>query len=214
MKKIKVLFLLLLLVLITGCTGTYNLNIDENLKVKEELNITIQDEASNYEKVDKLIKNEAKENDSYDLVIEGNDLKLNYTHEYDTIEDYLVDSIIYKQLFDHIEYNNEMDEITLSTGNIFNLSTSKLNNSYNIRLLQVNLTTPLEVIDENSDTISENTYSWTLDSKTKEKEMYIVLNSKNNKINIGTAIVLVTAVVVLIFIIVIVVRRLSDSRKI
>ena len=60
--------------------------------------------------------------------------------------------------------------------NCLNLSTSKLNNSYNIKNLQINVTTPLDVIEENADMINENTYSWTFDNTTKEKYMYLTFS--------------------------------------
>lgn len=214
MKKIKIVFLALLLLLITGCAGTYNITIDEELAVKEELNVTISGEADNYELFDELLKNEIEDNDNYTLTVDGDNLKLNYKHEYASIEDYLLDSPVYTQLFDNVSYKSDVKEVSLSTGNIFNNTSTKLNNSYNIKSLQINVTTPLNVIEENTDKISENTYSWVIDNNTKEKYMYITFNKSNELLNKGTVIVLSVSVISIAIIAFIIIKRLSDSNKI
>ncbi|MBR4830420.1 MAG: hypothetical protein IKZ96_01460 [Bacilli bacterium] len=214
MKKIKIVFLALLLLLITGCAGTYNLNIDENLAVKEELSINFIGEASNYNKINDLLKREEVNEDDYTLVVEGDNLKLDYSHEYVDLEEYLLKSLLYRQLFDSISYNSDNKEVSLSTGNIFNASTNKLYNSYNIKSLQINVTTPLEVIEENAEKISENTYSWTIDNTTREKYMYLTFNKSDNLLNKGTVIVLSVSIIAIAIMAIIIIKRLSESRKI
>ncbi|MBR4350965.1 MAG: hypothetical protein IKP98_01940 [Bacilli bacterium] len=214
MKKIKIVFLTVLLLLITGCAGTYNVTIDEELAVKENLSITISGEADNYEMFDSMLRTEVENEDDYKLVVDGDNLKLDYTHEYNSIEDYLLDSPVYVQLFDNVSYKSDNKEVSLSTGNIFNTSTDKLNNSYNIKSLQINITTPLNVIEENTDKISENTYSWTIDNTTKEKYIYLTFNKSNKLLNRGTIIVLSVSILSIAIIAIIIIKRLADSKKI
>ena len=214
MKKIKIVFLALIILLVTGCAGTYNLTIDEDLTVKENLSVNFSGEESSYEKIYDLLKRENVKEDEYTLTTEGYNLKLDYNHEYTSIEDYLLNSLLYKQLFDNIAYNSDNKEVSLSTGNIFNLSTSKLNNSYNIKNLQINVTTPLDVVEENTDKISENTYTWTIDNTTKEKYLYLTFSKSNNLLNKGTTIVLCVMVVAIAISAIIMIKRLSESRKI
>ena len=214
MKKIKIVFLALIILLITGCAGTYNLTINEDLSVKENLSVNFSGEESSYDKINDLLRRENVKEDEYTLTTEGYNLKLDYTHEYTDIEDYLLNSLLYKQLFDSISYDSDNKEVALSTGNIFNLSTSKLNNSYNIKNLQINVTTPLDVIEENADMINENTYSWTLDNTTKEKYMYLTFSKGSNLLNKGTTIVLCVMVVAVAISAIIMIKRLSESKKI
>ena len=214
MKKIKIVFLTLIILLVTGCAGTYNLTIDEDLTVKENLSVNFSGEESSYEKIYDLLKRENVKEDEYTLTTEGYNLKLDYNHEYTSIEDYLLNSLLYKQLFDNIAYDSDNKEVSLSTGNIFNLSNSKLNNSYNIKNLQINVTTPLDVVEENADKISENTYTWTIDNTTKEKYMYLTFSKSNNILNKGTTIVLCVMVVAIAISAIIMIKRLSESRKI
>lgn len=214
MKKIKIVFLSLIILLVTGCAGTYNLTINEDLSVKENLSVNFSGEESSYDKINDLLRRENVKEDEYTLTTEGYNLKLDYTHEYTDIEDYLLNSLLYKQLFDSISYDSDNKEVALSTGNIFNLSTSKLNNSYNIKNLQINVTTPLDVIEENADMINENTYSWTLDNTTKEKYMYLTFSKGSNLLNKGTTIVLCVMVVTIAISAIIMIKRLSESKKI
>ena len=71
----------------------------------------------------------------------------------------------------------------------------------------------MKVIEENADLTSENTYSWTLNQKTREKYMYITIN-KSAKLSRGTTIVLVVLVVAIALTAIIIVKRLSESKKI
>ena len=214
MKKIKVLFLLLVLVLITGCSGTYNLKIDKDLSVKEELNVVLENEATSFEEFNSLLKNNKIDSNDYKLVTQGDNLNLSYSHEYNSIEEYLLESKVYKQLFDNISYDTDRKDFTLEAKNIFNLDNPNMNNSKNAKLLQINVTTPLYVIDENSDSISENTYSWTIDNKTKEKDLYIEFSVDDRKLNTGSIIILSTIAISSIILVIIIAKRILNSRKI
>lgn len=213
MKKIRIVFLILIILLITGCAGTYNLKIDEDLSVKEELSVTIADKEENHLMLERLLSNEVDNKDDYSISNEGDNIKVDYKHEYSSIEEYLLESDLYKQLFDNVSYNTDDKEFSLSTSNILNLTNSNLNNAYDIKSLQINVITPLKVIEENADLTSENTYSWTLNQKTREKYMYITIN-KSAKLNRGTTIVLVVLVVAIALTAIIIVKRLSESKKI
>lgn len=213
MKKIRIVFLILIILLITGCAGTYNLRIDEDLSVKEELSVTIADKEENHLMLERLLSNEVDNKDDYSISNEGDNIKVDYKHEYSSIEEYLLESDLYKQLFDNVSYNTDDKEFSLSTSNILNLTNSNLNNAYDIKSLQINVITPLKVIEENADLTSENTYSWTLNQKTREKYMYITIN-KSAKLNRGTTIVLVVLVVAIALTAIIIVKRLSESKKI
>lgn len=213
MKKIRIVFLILIILLITGCAGTYNLKIDEDLSVKEELSVTVADKEENHLMLERLLSNEVDNKDDYSISNEGDNIKVDYKHEYSSIEEYLLESDLYKQLFDNVSYNTDDKEFSLSTSNILNLTNSNLNNAYDIKSLQINVITPLKVIEENADLTSENTYSWTLNQKTREKYMYITIN-KSAKLSRGTTIVLVVLVVAIALTAIIIVKRLSESKKI
>jgi hypothetical protein len=214
MKKFKIVLLLLIVLLISGCSGTYNLKINDNLTVEENLIITLENEVDNYDKIDNLINSEVGNKKDYSISKDGNNLNVSYKKKYDTIEEYLLDSILYKQIFNSISYNSDDNEISLGARNILNLSTSDLNNSYDLKILQINVQTPLEVIDENADFVNENTYSWTINDKTQEKDMYLVFNKEKFVLNRGTIILISALGLVVIGLIIIIIKRLLDARKI
>ena len=214
MKKIKVVILLLIVLLVSGCSGVYNLEINKDLTVKEELNLVLDNESSNYDKINDLLNRNKTDDSEYKLVNEGDNLNLSYTRTYDSIEDYLLESPIYKQLFDNITYNTDRKEISLEASNILNLKSNSLNYSNNVRLIQINVTTPFKILEENSDLSSENTYSWTINNNTQEKDIFISFSTNSNKLNTGTKIIIATMAVAAIIILIIIIKRLLESRKI
>ena len=50
MKKIKVIILLFSIILLSGCSGTYNIKINEDLSIEENVNFTIPKDNDSYEK--------------------------------------------------------------------------------------------------------------------------------------------------------------------
>ena len=76
MKKIRIVFLILIILLITGCAGTYNLKIDEDLSVKEELSVTVADKEENHLMLERLLSNEVDNKDDYSISNEGDNIKL------------------------------------------------------------------------------------------------------------------------------------------
>ena len=214
MKKLKLVFLLIIVLLVSGCSGTYNIKINKDLTINEELDVILEKQYNNYSSVESILENKGIDKNDYKIVGQGEDLKVTYKHKYQSVEEYILESKLYKQLFDNISYNTDKENYTLEARNIFDLNNIELDNSYSIKLLQVNVTTPLNVIDENSDSSSENTYSWTIDNKTKEKYIYMYFSVNDRKINTGTILVISSIIISLIIFIIIVIKRLLDARKI
>lgn len=214
MKKIKVLILLIILVLVSGCSGTYDLNINKDLTISEELNVTLEGEASSYDKINQLFKSNNIDEDKYKIVIEENNLNVTYNESYDSIENYLLKSFLYKQLFSKISYNTDRKEFSLEASNIFNNTNPKLNYSNSIKNLRINVNTPLNIVDENSDLSNEDTYTWTIDDTTKEKNAYIVFDVKSRVLTTGSILVITSFALVFIILIGMGIKKFFNSRKI
>ena len=209
------MFLLLIIVfLVCGCSGTYNLKINNDLSVSEELNITLEDESSNYDSINDLFINNNIDEKDYRIVIENNDLNVTYNNKYDSIEDYLLNSFLYKQLFDNISYNTDRKEFSLEASNIFNNNNSTLNFSNRIKSLQIKVDTPLNVVEENSDSSTDNSYIWNIDNKTKEKDLYLIFSVDNNIFTTGNILVFGAIIIVLIILVYSLIKRLQSSLKI
>lgn len=214
MKKLKMFLLLIIVFLVCGCSGTYNLKINNDLSVSEELNITLEDESSNYDSINDLFINNNIDEKDYRIVIENNDLNVTYNNKYDSIEDYLLNSFLYKQLFDNISYNTDRKEFSLEASNIFNNNNSTLNFSNRIKSLQIKVDTPLNVVEENSDSSTDNSYIWNIDNKTKEKDLYLIFSVDNNIFTTGNILVFGAIIIVLIILVYLLIKRLLSSRKI
>ena len=214
MKKLKMFLLLIIVFLVCGCSGTYNLKINNDLSVSEELNITLEDESSNYDSINDLFINNNIDEKDYRIVIENNDLNVTYNNKYDSIEDYLLNSFLYKQLFDNISYNTDRKEFSLEASNIFNNNNSTLNFSNRIKSLQIKVDTPLNVVEENSDSSTDNSYIWNIDNKTKEKDLYLIFSVDNNIFTTGNILVFGAIIIVLIILVYSLIKRLLSSRKI
>ena len=53
-KKIKYIVISVLLLLVTGCSGNYNVKINEDMSVNEELYLTIENKEGLYQKTLKI----------------------------------------------------------------------------------------------------------------------------------------------------------------
>ena len=63
-KKIKYIVISVLLLLVTGCSGNYNVKINEDMSVNEELYLTIENKEGLYQKTLKIFNdNNVKEKD-------------------------------------------------------------------------------------------------------------------------------------------------------
>lgn len=214
MKKIKVLILLIAIILISGCSGTYNLTIDKDLSVEEKMNIVLEGKAEDYDKVVSLFTSNNIDSEKYKIITEEDNLNIEYKDTYNSVEEYLLNSFLYKQLFDNISFNTDRKQFSLEASNIFNNTSGKLNYSNKINKLKVNVITPFEVIDNNADSIKENKYTWVIDNNTKEKDAYIVFNVKGKILSFGTILIICSFALVIIILISMVIKKMFNSRKI
>ena len=104
-KKIKYIVISVLLLLVTGCSGNYNVKINEDMSVNEELYLTIENKEGLYQKTLKIFNdNNVKEKD-YEVVLSDDNLKITYNASYNSIEEYILNSKVYHQLIDNLLLN-------------------------------------------------------------------------------------------------------------
>lgn len=184
MKKIKYLFLIILVLLFTGCTGDYNLKINRDLSVEEELKVSIDNVDDSYERTYKLLEQlDISEND-YEVVVDMDKVNITYKKKYSSFEDYYLDSNIYKILFKDIELSKDNTGMTLKAESNFKLdSKNNLNvvNAYDIDKLNINLNIPFDVNKSNADSVKDNIYTWTLNRNDTYKEISIDYSYQNDR---------------------------------
>ena len=199
MKRIRIIVLLFIVFILTGCSGTYNININDNLTVKENLDIVIPTGEETRERVLKLFEDNKIDHDSYKIVSSADVTTIKYTEEYVSIEDYIINSKIYKMLFDEIDFEKDKTKYSINTKDVFDLSGN--NSDYDISLLQVNIQTPFKVVNTNADTNSDNTMSWVLDKNTTSKSIRFAIDVDSRKYAIQYIVpIIVIGVIIIIFI--------------
>ncbi|MBO5530752.1 MAG: hypothetical protein J5970_05075 [Bacilli bacterium] len=184
MKKVKVLVLLIGILLLCGCSGNYNVNINEDLSVNEELNLKIKQGEKVYENTLKLFDDNDISPKKYKVVAANDVVTIKYKEKYDSLEEYLLDSKIYKNLFDTVNYNNNRNKIDISSTAYFitnNTDSEYIIDDLDISLLKINVKTPYEVFNDNADSKVKEVSTWNIKKEMKTKSIKFSLDINKNK---------------------------------
>lgn len=176
MKKNKIMFLIIMILFLTGCECEYNLTINGN-NYNEEVILTgdNSEEINSFDTkwevpINKYYYNIGSDSDDtsmlssekYDYTLKGNTLTFKYNFNNSSIN---TSTAIYN-CFNSVTINNyeENTIISTSTGAIC------LDKYPDLKRVVINITVDKEVISENADTSNGNTYTW-----------YINKDNANNK---------------------------------
>lgn len=216
--KIKKILVLFLIILLTGCSGNYNLNIKEDMSVEEELYLTIENKEGLYEKTLGIFQKNNVPRDNYNVTIKQDEIEIIYKKDFSTIENYLLESKVYHQMFDNIEFNKTGDYIDLYVDENINIKNdiTEINGSnlIDFNMIQLNINNPFEVNFSNADIVNENTYTWTITKDDTHKKLQMQFKPKLNifpyrEVFVGIAILICfTIIVISIF------RRYKHSQKV
>ena len=77
-NKIKIVILVLSVVLLTGCSGNYNLKINKDLSVEENLYLTIDNTSDVYKNTLKIFDDNKIDKNNYDVSVSGNNVVIEY----------------------------------------------------------------------------------------------------------------------------------------
>lgn len=171
----KKIIMLLSILLLTGCTVNYTLEIDDNI-LKEKITGTVTKEeskqnskATDISTVYSIINEDQKpvynKEELYQKELKESGNNINYTFKYNyNIEDF-VNSTIINTCFENkeIEEIDNYYSIRLS-GNFYCLYSKKIN---------IAVTSNLKVASNNADKIKDNTYIWTIDKNTTDIELVV-----------------------------------------
>ena len=176
-KKFKIIILLFLIFITAGCSGNYNLKINNDLSIEENLELSIINNGDMYQRTIDIFEKNNIDNDKYDVSINENNIKINYNDKFSSIEDYILNSKVYSQLFSKIEYNKTNKFIDIYTNEDIKLKNDNtLLNGTNLTdfdVIQVNITNPFKVSITNAEIVNDNTYTWSItkDNNTKKIQM-------------------------------------------
>lgn len=217
-KKIKYIVISVLLLLVTGCSGNYNVKINEDMSVNEELYLTIENKEGLYQKTLKIFNdNNVKEKD-YEVVLSDDNLKITYNASYNSIEEYILNSKVYHQLIDNIELNKSNNYVDLYVNEKLKLSNLNMKqngtNLTDLDVLQVNIENPFEVNFSNAELVTDNVYTWTIKNGDIEKKIQMQFKPSLDIFPYRQVIVLSVVIICFIIIGVSIYIRYKKSQKI
>lgn len=190
MKNGKLLFLLLILMICSGCSVEYNLNIDKDDKIKEIITLLAED-GNDIEQIEKYqtylpIDKDADDAGVFEKKIDGvsyydqkkspsyDKLKFSYLHNFDTFQrDYITNSS-----YQYVTITKDDNQLILSTSRI-----NKVFERYdNLNSVTINITSRYKLVDTNADTHSKYKYTWVVDrTNYNNKYLYLSLDTSNRK---------------------------------
>lgn len=214
-NKFKILILIISIILLTGCSGNYNLKINKNLSVEENIYLTIENTANAYQNMLKIFDENNINKDNYDVSISGDKIVIEYSDKFKTIDDYLLNSKIYHQLFDNISYNKTEDYIDLYTNQNLKLKgNDNVGNTVDLDVLQINVEVPFKMITDNSDISNDNIYTWTIDKNTKNKKITMHFTADSSSFPYAQIIVISLVVIALVVFAVMLFKMYKEKQQI
>ena len=214
--KFKRFMLLILILLFSGCSVDYNVDFNENLSVSEKVNIMIPDSDENYSRAVDLFELNNIPKEDYKVTRVFDEIKIVYTKKYKSIEDYILNSKVYKQSSSKILLNKNDTTTTLSTNINFsdnNLSANKDNN-FKIDYLKLSVNSKLPVVSSTADKKEKNKYVWEYNKDSKEKNIKLEFKNQPSFMTYKSVAVIFLIVISSIIIAKIILSRLKDSETI
>lgn len=191
MKK-KILLGICVLML-TGCKVNYNLTIDKDLTASEEIQMTGTDSFFDvYYKSSKLNiinmmlntgdrKKTLIDNNYQYEIIEDSTPYVKANKKYNSIKEYLDNTIFYQQYFSNMLYNEDNGIVTIESGNFIPYEPDDIE-QYEVNDFTLKINLPFKVIENNAVEFDKktNSYYWTI--KPTDKNCKILLKFDTSKI--------------------------------
>lgn len=214
MKFFKYLIIVMILIILTGCSIDYNLYVTDNY-IDENININAEDNSENI--------NDA--NKKYNPLHYSDDIEYNQTVKRKNGK--IIVNLQYRYKFEEFKNANSFNQ------GFYNRNVSLDNNTININLsdfsgfapnvnFDIKIKTKNEVIESNADIVKGNTYIWHVDGNNKDKLKIDIKIKRGTAKNISIfeqySIILCIVGLILLFIIVFsiifIVKKRKESNKI
>lgn len=223
MKNKKIILLILVMLVFSGCSVKYNLNINEDLSVNEKI---IASESTTSLKIKTGQEPKVAANSLYDSYkIKG--VKYNISTTSNNRETTSNVSTSFKSLEDYVDYfeSDIIKEVNITEKDGYITLEYKQDvplTEYSSRSLvydsiEVNLIIPFKVTENNADKVNGNTYTWNIKKDGKLKDIKITFNKNETnsskkinffgffEINVKYSVLFVCGIVLLIILILLVV---------
>ena len=226
MKKI---FLLSLILILSGCSVEYNLDIDKDINLIENIKINAStaeeiaeiEDYNGYQPIngdydDPLVYEEKQEDiEYYNIEKENNSIKFNYTFDQETY----LNSTFTNTAYEFISVTEVGDELVLSTSKEFLL----FNYYDNLDEVKVTINSKYKLITSNADEEKRHSYTWIINKENAYgKNIYLKLDTsvedltflerlKNGEYtNIFTISILIALIGIIIYLLI---KRKGDTRN-
>ena len=232
MKK-KILTLILLIFMISGCSVEVNLDISDN-KIKESNDITIYQNAIYTKEILRTSFRDYIPIYASDLIVDtvpdqpfsdvlyynkkttdlGNGYRFNYSYDFDI--DKYGDARTIKDGFRDYSYSYRNDIISLSTDNE---GLIYFNDYPLLEEVTVNIKTDYLVEENNADSVNGNTYTWVFNKDSKKSIDIVIDTSKSGDrvlgiVNVSTVITIGVVIGIVLIILVLLLIRNRKNNKI
>ena len=232
MKK-KILTLILLIFMVSGCSVEVNLDISDN-KIKESNDITVLENAIYTKEILRTSFRDYIPIYASDLIVDtvpdqpfsdvlyynknttdlGNGYRFNYSYDFDI--DKYGDARTIKDGFRDYSYSYRNDIISLSTDNE---GLIYFNDYPLLEEVTVNIKTDYLVEENNADSVNGNTYTWVFNKDSKKSIDIVIDTSKSGDrvlgiINVSTVITIGVVIGIVLVILVILLIRNKKNNKI
>lgn len=232
MKK-KILTLILLIFMVSGCSVEVNLDISDN-KIKESNDITVLENAIYTKEILRTSFRDYIPIYSSDLIVDtvpdqpfsdvlyynkntidlGNGYRFNYSYDFDI--DKYGDARTIKDGFRDYSYSYRNDIISLSTDNE---GLIYFNDYPLLEEVTVNIKTDYLVEENNADSVNGNTYTWVFNKDSKKSIDIVIDTSKSGDrvlgiVNVSTVITIGVVIGIVLIILVLLLIRNRKNNKI
>lgn len=184
MKKIFIIFVILIL---TGCTVNVDFKIDDQLNINETINIDFDNSlASNYftpydyakDSVEYYYDKIYENNYSYSIKQKDINSSVIFTKKSENICDN-VNSYFSKELYENINCTSNEEYIVIESEGVQKLSLPMKYKTFNVENLSISVTLPVKATKSNADIVNESTYIWKYNKNTSgDKSFYLKISKE------------------------------------
>ncbi len=212
----KRILLILVILLLTGCKATYNINFDSD-KIYDEIEIyddSVKINQANDKDSDKLLEVIMDWENGYDYYnreLYSTDKVSGYRYTYDFTYDEYEAMTQLRKCYENFDFKVTNDEISLKTSKEF------LCGDYyqDTEEIVINIKSKYEIKSSNADKNSNNVYTWTINSSNyKNKPLNLTINKqKEYKATDNKKFNLKGLLLVILFIVLIIILKIRKRRN-
>ena len=192
MKNFKCLIIILALFLISGCSITSNVKVDQYGKVSEK--VVFSELTSNLgstkqiarKAIESTINNYSKALDlrgySYSISDNTEMNKVTFNNKFKNICEYIENTVFTQYLYKHIQCNETSDYYEIKNVTEHIDYCSDCSDWPRLNDVKLNISLPVSALENDADEVSNNTYTWKFDEYTpSNKTIYLKISKKDIK---------------------------------